>query len=91
MTNIFCKSTTTHYELKAGTKTAYVQVGESMEEFVDKQYHTNCVTSAPFMRRLGGSEHLAREYTKRGYLVTRIISKSPNKQNKTIREFDFDV
>ena len=45
--------------------------------------------AAPYFRRLGGSETLTREYTKRGYLVTQIVSKSPDRQTKVIRKYTF--
>ena len=71
--------TITRQEKKEGTKT------------VDKQFHINTVESAPFMRRLGGSESLTRSYTSQGYNVTRIVSTSPDKAKRSIYSFDFDI
>lgn len=40
-------------------------------------------------RRLGGTETVSREYTSQGYKIVKIVSTSPNKQNRTIREYEF--
>jgi hypothetical protein len=85
----YAQETITHYELKPGTKTAWQEVKTETRDITEQQY-TNCVEAAPFFRRLGGSEYLERGYTSRGYLVTRIISKSPDRTKKTIRIFKFN-
>lgn len=41
-----------------------------------------------FFRYLGGSEYAVRSYTRVGYIVTRLISTSPDRQVRTIRKFD---
>ena len=81
--------TTIKYELKAGTKTAYTEVSRKVKS-IDEEYYNNLVDSAPFFRRLGGSETLQRCYTQYGYRVFKIISKSPCRQMKTVREIDFN-
>ena len=85
----FCKVTTTHYELKEGTKTVYQEVDQDQSNFTEEQYN-NCVEAGPFMKRLGGSEHNEKSYTSKGNIVTRITSKSPDREKKTVRVFDFD-
>lgn len=55
-----------------------------------KQY--NNITSddtLKWFRRLGGSETATRNYTSRGYNVTKLISTSPDKSTRVIREFNF--
>ena len=42
-----------------------------------------------FFRSLGGSESATWAYTEAGYKVVKLVSTSPNKQQKTIREFTF--
>ena len=42
-----------------------------------------------WFRRLGGSETAERGYTERGYLIVKLTSTSPDRQNKTIRTFKF--
>lgn len=79
---------TTKYELKDGTKTVFIENTQSDEEFNEESYN-NIVESAPFFRRLGGSETLSRCYTSQGYKVYKIVSKSPCKTMKTIREFNW--
>lgn len=76
------------FTLKAGTKTVYELESEETKEVTSEQ-HINAVDAAPYFRRLGGSETLTREYTKRGYLVTQIVSKSPDRQTKVIRKYTF--
>jgi hypothetical protein len=80
--------TTTRYERKQGTKTAY-KVTEQTTELVDERVYNNVVTSASFFRRLGGSVTQQKGYTCAGYRVVKDISTSPDRENKTIREFDF--
>jgi hypothetical protein len=87
-TKILGTITTTKYELKAGTKTVYIAYKERTEDF-NEEYYNNVVNSAPFFRRLGGSETLTRCYTSQGYKVYRLVSKSPCKTMKTIREFNW--
>ena len=76
------------FTLKAGTKTVYELESEETKEVTSEQ-HKNAVDAAPWFRRLGGSETLTREYTKRGYQVTQIVSKSPDRQTKVIRRYSF--
>ena len=42
-----------------------------------------------FFRSSGGSEYVVREYTFAGYLITSLVSKSPDRDEKVIREFRF--
>jgi hypothetical protein len=77
------------FKLKEGTKTAYQLVEEETRE-VSEQEHFNAVDAAPWFRKLGGSETLTRAYTKRGYKVVRIVSKSPDRTQKNIREYTFE-
>jgi hypothetical protein len=81
--------TRTTYELKEGTKGAYKETKTETRE-VDRQFHKNFTEAAPFFRRLGGSETLEREYTCRGYNVTKVTSKSPDRQKKIITTFKFE-
>jgi hypothetical protein len=87
-TKILGTLTTTKYELKEGTKTVYIAYETETGDFIEEHYN-NIVQSAPFFRRLGGSETLTRCYTSQGYKVCRLVSKSPCKTMKTIREFNW--
>ena len=77
------------YELKAGTKTVFKLIEEETRE-ITEEYYDNFVNSAPFFRRLGGSEFLVRGYTARGYRVVSMTSKNPERTAKVIRDFDFE-
>lgn len=81
--------TITTYTLKAGTKGVYYQT-ETISREVTREFHRNFVEAAPFMRRLGGSESLEREYTCRGYNVTKVTSKSPDRNKKIVTSFKFE-
>ena len=72
------------------TKTTYIVESKEVTEVTEKQHHlvTNNDT-VKYFRRLGGSESVQRSYTKQGYLVTKLVSTSPDKQNKVIREYKF--
>ncbi len=78
-----------NFTRKPGTKTVYLLDKEETAP-IDKETYQNIVNAAPFFRRLGGSEHLTRSYTPHGYQVIEIISKSPDRDKKTVRRFDFD-
>ena len=72
------------------TKTTYIEESKEVTTITDKEYNllTNDDT-VKWFRRLGGSESLQRAYTCAGYKVYKMISKSPDKQVKIVREFKF--
>lgn len=80
--------TETRYQLKEGTKTAYKQESVKTEEITEKQ-HFMYEDSCSFFRRLGGSETVTRGYTCAGYKMTKLVSKSPDRKTKVVREFKF--
>ena len=79
--------TTTRFERKPNTKTVFIETEKEIAEITEQQYK-NIVESSPFFRRIGGSETLRKSYTSDGYKVTTIISTSPDRQNRTVREFN---
>lgn len=82
--------TETTQERNPNTKTTYITTEVNKEVLTDKQY--NSITSEntiKWFRRLGGSESVQRAYTCAGYKVCKLISKSPDRQTKVIREFKF--
>ena len=85
---MYCKMIKEYYERKEGTKNAYMLV-KTKEDAFEREHYQNYVEAAPFFRRLGGSEYLERSYTCAGYLVTKIISKSPDRNEKRIARFYF--
>ena len=76
---------------KEGTKTVWIKDSKASEVLTRQQYDncTNYETIA-FFRRIGGSETVTRNYTTFGYVPTKIVSTSPDKQKRTIREFTFE-
>ena len=57
----------------------------------EKQYNNIVgVETLKMFRRWGGTETVQRNYTNRGYKVVKLISTSPDKTLKTIREFNHD-
>lgn len=62
---------------------------EEATEQINYIYYTNVLDGIPFFRNLGGSETVQKAYTKAGYLPIRVLSTSPDRQQRTIREFTF--
>ena len=82
--------TTTKQVKNPNTKTTYLNESVEVETITDKQYNNiTCDDTVKWFKRLGGSESLQRAYTCAGYKVYKLTSTSPDKQNKTIREFKF--
>jgi hypothetical protein len=82
--------TKTNLYKNPNTKTTYIQEEQTSEEITAQEYRN--ITSADtlkFFRRLGGTESAQYSYTCDGYTITFLTSTSPDKQNKTIREFKF--
>lgn len=89
MTKPYAKMTVVRQVLKEGTKSVY-QTVETEEKVISEKEYNKIVEASPFFRRLGGSEHHTKCYTCRGYLTYKLASKSPDRQQKIIRTFDFD-
>ena len=83
------KLITEKYELKKGRKTVF-EIKETETKIVDLKTHKMIVDASPLFKRMGGSEVLERSYTCAGYVVTKITSKSPDGDVKTVRKFKFD-
>ena len=72
------------------TKTTYIVEKDCTNLITEEQYRniTNEDTIKWF-RRIGGTESVTKSYTNYGYVPTRIVSTSPNKQDRTLRDFVF--
>jgi hypothetical protein len=83
--------TTTKQVIKDGTKSVWVTESVNTEDVTLKQhgFATDEATVKGF-RRMGGSETVTKSYTSQGYVVTKLVSTSPNKSMRTIREYNFD-
>ena len=79
------------------TLTRYEKVGKSFKQIekevreISQQHYENATSTdtIKFFKRLGGTERISRNYTCAGYLIEKITSISPNRENKTIREYQF--
>ena len=78
------------YQLKAGCKTVYEFI-ESENKIINETQLKWIIDAIPFFKRLGGSEHKKMCYTCAGYKVYELVSKSPDRQQKTIRKFNYEV
>jgi len=74
------------------TKTTYFEDKRELSTITEEQYNliTNDDTLKCF-RRLGGTETSQKGYECNGFVVYKLTSTSPNKQRKTIREFNFEI
>lgn len=81
---------TSRYAKKQGTKNAWTLI-ESETKEVTEEMHRNATgnDTVKWFRRLGGSEYREFQYTDCGYKCTKSISQSPDRQQKTIREYKF--
>lgn len=72
------------------TKTSYL-LDDVIEEKISKKQYDNITNenTIKWFRNLGGTENVSYGYTCRGYKIIKLISTSPNKENKSIYEFNF--
>ena len=74
-------------------KTSYVKKGskwieiEKEEQTINKEYANNVVNAKKFFKALGSYERHEKSYTTYGYVITRVNSISPDKQQKSVYEF----
>ena len=75
----------------------YCKVGKSWrlvevtEENITKENYLNIINSVKFFRSLGAFERLTKSYTYAGYIPTQLNSISPDKQEKIVRSFTFNM
>ena len=74
--------------LKEGTKTVFVEDAKEIRN-IEREEYARYIDAAPFFRSLGGSETITSSYTCTGYVPVRLVSKSPNRDTKIVREFKF--
>jgi len=85
----YCLMKKTRYELKEGTKNSWVVSDIQEIKEISEEYYNNIVSAKSFFKSLGGSENHKKTYTKRGYKVTKITSKRPDRIVKVVYEFIF--
>lgn len=59
------------------------------EEITTEEYD-NIFSSINFFKTLGGTERIYKSYTLVGYIPTRLVSVSPNKETKVIRKISIE-
>lgn len=59
------------------------------EEITTEEYD-NIFSSINFFKTLGGTERIYKSYTLAGYIPTRLVSVSPNKETKVIRKISIE-
>jgi len=80
---------TTQKQVKAG-KVTYKTEETDTKEITREQYRNITEDDTlKWFRRLGGSETATKGYTCDGYKTIKLISTSPNKEQRTVREFNF--
>ena len=89
-TKNFAELTRIEYVLKEGTETVYIETEREVYQIPEHHYN-NIVDGMRFFRRLGGTETATRSYTSRGFKVVKLVSKSPDRQTKIVRTFNFDI
>lgn len=85
MTKLQIKMIETNYN-KEGNKWREV---DSSINYITQEEYNNIVDSKKFFTNLGGHERHYKNYTCKGYIVTRINSISPSKDTKVERCFKF--
>jgi|8_EtaG_2_1085327.scaffolds.fasta_scaffold190900_2 hypothetical protein len=82
------------------TKTNYIKIKhlknswkqeKQITKKIDKNTYSRIVSddTLKWFRRIGSSQYVQRSYTCAGYVITYLSSTSPDKTNKSIREFKF--
>lgn len=82
--------TETRLKKNPNTKTTYIETSKEVKEVTEREHQlATSPDTLSWFRRLGGSEKATRSYTCAGYVVSKLVSTSPDKQYKTIREYKF--
>ena len=82
------------YKIK-DVKEEYIKKGSkwvlknSIEKNITNDNYNNVFNSIQFFKNLGGSEKVYKNYTYAGYIPTKLVSISPDKQTKIIRNYEF--
>lgn len=79
------KMTIKNYE-KIGSKW---RLTNTEQRLINEEFYNNIINSKKFFTNLGGYERHTRSYTCNGYIVTHINSLSPDRTQKTVRDFSF--
>ncbi len=89
-TKPFCLLRKTSYTLRPGTADHDWQMEKAEDRMIDEETYQNIVDATPFLLRIGRTIYQECDNTPAGYVVTRIISRNPARNRRTVREFIFD-
>ena len=90
MQNLIIKLIKTNLLKNPNTKTTYFEDKKETTTITEQEYkYITHESTIKYFRSLGGGEYKEKSYTAYGYTTTRLTSTSPNKEKKTIREFEF--
>ena len=91
MKNLVITMTKSKQELKAGTKTVFVETSKEVTQITEKEFkNITCKDTLSFFRRLGGTETVSKCYTCYGYVPYKVVSKNPTRDEKIVRTFNFE-
>jgi len=90
MQNLIIKLIKTNLLKNPNTKTTYFEDKKETTTITEQEYkYITHESTIKYFRSLGGGEHNEMRYTEYGYKTYKLTSTSPDKQTKTIREFEF--
>jgi hypothetical protein len=92
LNTVYALETKKTFTIKEGTKTVWQLDKKEENNITEEQYdNTTSIKTQQWFRGIGGSEYAIKGYTRKGYLVTELISKSPDRQTKVTRSFNFGI
>ena len=75
---------------KEGRKNFSKNPSETTIEEITTEEYDNIFSSINFFKSLGGSERIYKNYTVAGYIPTKLVSTSPDKEIKIIRKISIE-
>lgn len=63
---------------------------ETTTEEITTEEYDNIFSSIDFFKSLGGTEKIYKTYTLAGYIPTKLVSISPNKETKIVRRISIE-
>ena len=75
---------------KEGRKNFSKNPSETTTREITVEEYDNIFSSIDFFKSLGGSERIYKNYTLAGYIPTKLVSTSPDKEIKIIRKISIE-
>jgi hypothetical protein len=86
--NYTVEVTESFQSLKDGTKTIYIEEERVVREVTREEY-ARYIDDAPWWRKSGWSATVTPSYVSPGYVPVRLVLKSPDRERKIVRTFNF--